>query len=355
MESVVRQDISDIISENPELIDQFIDRATLVTGATGMIGRYAVCLLAESIRERNGSGKVIANVRNRAKGEKVFAEYLSDDSFSLLVSDVNDVTEIEGSLDYIVHSASPTQPNDFLEHPVDIIKTNVFATDTLLRIAKDKSARFCLLSTLEVYGAVHSPTYPAYVAEEDFGSLDSLHLRSAYPESKRLAEALCVAYKKQFSVDSTIVRLAPTISPVIDPADERVFAQFINTIVKKEDITIFADAADKQRSYTYIADAITGIFTAMARSTDEMFVFNLANNDNVASIKELAEAVISVAGEGTAKLNIAQREVNQNTSASTGLLLLDSKRLLDTGWVPRYSLEKSMEQAVRHVSSLDKS
>lgn len=351
MEPTVQQDIGDIIAANPELINKLVNKKTLITGASGMIGRYAACLLAEGIKRHNGSGKVIANVRNKDKGEEIFRDYLDESCFDLLVSDVNDITDVEGDLDYILHSASPTQPNDFLEHPVDIIRANVFATNSLLEIAKRQGARFCLLSTLEVYGSVHSQTYPAYVTEEDFGALDSLHLRSAYPESKRLAETLCIAFKKQFSVDSTIVRLAPTISPVIDPLDERVFAQFINTVASKKDISIFADAADKQRSYTYIADAITGIFTALLNSTEESFVFNLANNENIASIKQLAEKVISVAGGNTVKLTVVERGGNQNTSSSTGLILLDSKKLIDAGWVPRYSLEESIRQSINHVTA----
>ncbi|HVX24110.1 MAG TPA: NAD-dependent epimerase/dehydratase family protein [Candidatus Saccharimonadales bacterium] len=348
--SIIEQDVNGIIEANPELIEQLEGKSFLVTGATGMIGRYAVCLLAEAAR-RNGSGSVIAHVRNQAKAEQMFATYSDDPSLTLLVSDIQDLTELDDNVDYILHAASPTQPQDFTERPVDIIKANVFATANLLEIAKQKGARFCLLSTLEIYGQVEAPTYPVSVAESDFGALDSLDLRSAYPESKRLAENLCVAYQKQFNVASTIVRVAPVISPAIEDNDKRVFAQFIHDVTDNKDITVYSDAASKRRSYTYIADAVSGIFTALLRSTNDNFVFNLANNDNVASIQELAEKIIAASPESTAKLNVVERQADQNTSSSTGLVLLNSQRLLDLGWRPAYSLEAGIKQVVKCSSA----
>lgn len=345
MNSPVHRDVSEVIHANPRLADSLKDKSFFITGSTGMVGRYVVSLLAENTKINSGSGTIVAHARNKEKAEQMFGDYLGMENFSLMIGDISDVTEPDVDIDYVIHSASPTQPQDFLERPVDIITANVFATKRLLDIARAKSARFCLLSTLEVYGKIEAPSYPVEVSEEDFGALNSLDLRSAYPESKRLAENLCVAYLRQFGVLSAIVRLAPTISPIIDPQDERVFAQFVNKVARSEDIQIFSDAAQKMRSYTYITDAVTGILTAVTNATEDNYVFNLANNDNVASIKTLAETVIAH-GSGGSSLRIIERESDENTSPTTGLVVLSSQKLINLGWKPSYSLDESVSRIV---------
>lgn len=341
VESIVLQDVREIIDDNPELMRQIDGRSFLVTGSTGMIGRYVVSLLAENARQNNGAGTIIASARNKEKAEEMFDGYLSMDNFRLLISDVGDLTALDDDVDYILHAASSTGPKDFLERPVDIIQANVFATNSLLNIAKEKAAGFCLLSTLEVYGSVYADSYPIEVTEKSFGALDSLALRSAYPESKRMAESLCVAYKEQFDVLSTIVRLAPCVSPVIEAGDERLFAQLISGVNH-----IYSDAANKKRSYTYIADAISGILTAMVTTSEDNFVFNLANNDNVASIQELAEMIVAARDE---TLEIIPRDSDQNTSSTTGQVVLNSDRLKELGWTPRYSLKDTIARTSQFV------
>lgn len=351
MEAVIQQDINELVNSNPELVDSFSGKKVLITGATGMIGRYAVAFLMESSTRGSEPSKVIASVRNQDKGETLFEDYLEMENFSLLVSDVNDLRDIDGDVDFIIHAASPTQPDDFLERPADIIAANVFATRNLLEIARQKTARFCLLSTLEIYGKIEADSYPVSVTESDFGALDSLSLRSAYPESKRMAENMVVAYAKQYGVASSIIRLAPTISPVIEPGDERLFAQLVKAAAAGTEVAIFSDAADKRRSYTYIADAVTGILTALVRADEDNFVFNLANNDNVASVKELAESVLRVAGQDPSSLVVNSRDADQNTSSTTGLVLLDSSRLLELGWQPRYDLDSAIRKTLETFKS----
>ena len=351
-EAIVR-DVENIIEDNPALAETFKDKSFLVTGATGAIGRYVVSFLAQAIEQKSGKGTVLANVRDRAKAERIFGDYLNFDHLDLLVSDVNDLRGVDEDIDYIIHAASPTQPDSFLKTPVDIIATNVFATHSLLELAKAKRATFCLLSTLEIYGRVEADTYPVSVTEDRLGALDSTNLRSAYPESKRLAENLCVAFKAQYGVDSVIVRLAPIISPEIDPDDKRVFAQFVHDALDDKEIIVYSDAASKKRSYTDICDAVTGIFTALCSSTQQPDypVFNLANNNNVVSIQELAQKILSIKGASPDKLKIISRDDSSNTSASTGAILLNSQRLQDAGWSPRYSIEDTVRRSIKHLTS----
>lgn len=348
IEPIIQEDVNALLDANPGLSKKITGKSYLVTGATGGIGRYAVCALAENARRTGDGSIIVAHARNQAKAKQIFSEYLDMDNFHLQISDVGDLQTTDHDIDYILHAASPTQPEDFLERPVDIINANVKATMNLLELARNKSARFCLLSTLEVYGEVASETYPAYVTESNYGALDSLSLRSSYPESKRLAENLCIAYQAQYGVSSTIIRVAPVISPIVEPNDSRVFAKFINDVSDSKNLVVYTDVANKKRSYTYIADAVSGIFTALLDSSPGTNVYNLANNESVASIKELAETVIACVNNTESTLSMPTRDDNSNTSTTTGLVLLDSSRLLEAGWSPIYTLENSVNRALQY-------
>lgn len=341
---VIDQDLDELIINNANIINKIKDKTTLVTGATGSIGSYVVYFLSEAIERSGGSGKVIANVRNEQKALLLFDKYMKYENFELFVSDINSINKIPHKLDYIIHTASPTQPQDFQERPVDIIRANVHVTDSLLEMANSHQAKLCMLSTLETYGVITSPRYPVYVKEEDFGALDATDLRSVYPESKRLAESLCVAHEKQYGTKSVIIRLGPVISPILDPADMRVYAQFIHFATKGQDIEMFSDAFDKKRSYTYVADIVTGILTALLDKSNS--IFNLANNDNVVSIGKLAEEIVHISGDDI-KLNINERDDTSNTSTSTGAILLDSTKLINSGWKPLFSIEDCIAKTLQ--------
>jgi nucleoside-diphosphate-sugar epimerase len=65
---------------------------------------------------------------------------------------VEQLPEIKGEIDYIIHGANPTASRYFIEHPVETIHTAVYGTDNLLRLARDKKVKgFVYLSLMEVY------------------------------------------------------------------------------------------------------------------------------------------------------------------------------------------------------------
>jgi dTDP-glucose 4,6-dehydratase len=349
MHRVVAEDVARIIADERELLGGLAGRTVLVTGSTGTIGRYIVYTLAELFRQEGFEGsRVIAHARNREKAAAVFGDYLGDAGFSLLVSDIAGLTDVEGGLDYAIHTASPTMPGDFKEHAVEIIKANAAASDNLLAMCVGKGGRFCLLSTLEVYGEVVSDTLPAWVTEDDYGALDSLSLRSAYPESKRLAENLCVAYRAEYGADAVVCRVTPTISPVVELSDKRVFADFFNRADAGEDIVLLSDGSAK-RTYTYITDIVTGILYAVLKSEkDGDFVFNVAQTGRVLSIREMAEEIIRVFGRPEDSLKVRPTGDSSAWSRSTGQIVTDASRLESLGWKPRMGFTDCVERALAY-------
>ena len=63
--------------------------------------------------------------------------------------------------------------------------------------------------------------------ETYWGNVNPIGPRSVYDEAKRFAEAITMAYHREFGVDVRIVRIFNTYGPRMDPEDGRVVSNFI--------------------------------------------------------------------------------------------------------------------------------
>ncbi len=119
-------------------------------------------------------------------------EHLTTDRFQFIKKDVTDYLFIKGSVDYILHFASPASPVDYLERPIPTLKVGSLGTHNALGLAKEKKARLLLASTSEIYGdpLVHPQT------EEYWGNVNPIGPRGVYDEAKRFAEAITMAYNR---------------------------------------------------------------------------------------------------------------------------------------------------------------
>src|SRR5438876_65421 len=158
----------------------------LITGGAGFIGSH-LCerFLAE--------GNDVICMDNFLTGTPDNVAHLfADRRFSFIQQDVTTYIYVKGPLDAILHFASPASPVDYLELPIQTLKVGSLGTHKALGLAKEKSARFLLASTSEVYGdpLVHPQK------EDYWGHVNPIGPRGVYDEAKRFAEALTMAYHR---------------------------------------------------------------------------------------------------------------------------------------------------------------
>src|SRR5690348_17692787 len=122
---------------------------------------------------------------------------MGHDRFRFIQHDVTNYLYVEGTLDGVLHFASPASPIDYLELPIQTLKVGSLGTHNALGLAKAKGARFFLASTSEVYGdpLVHPQT------EGYWGNVNPIGPRGVYDEAKRFAEAMTMAYHRYHKVD----------------------------------------------------------------------------------------------------------------------------------------------------------
>src|SRR6185369_10397882 len=175
----------------------------LVTGGAGFIGSH-LCerLLAE--------GNEVICVDNFLTGSPDnVAPLLANPRFTFIQQDVTNFIYVKGSLDAILHFASPASPIDYLELPIQTLKVGSLGTHKALGLAKEKGARLLLASTSETYGdpQVHPQN------EDYWGNVNPIGPRGVYDEAKRFAEAMTMAYNRTHGVQTRIVRIFNTHGP----------------------------------------------------------------------------------------------------------------------------------------------
>ncbi|MFJ3589329.1 MULTISPECIES: NAD-dependent epimerase/dehydratase family protein [unclassified Streptomyces] len=342
---VVAHDLDEILDRDLPW-SELSGRTVLVTGASGMLPSYVVYTLL-ALNDRHGAGITVHGlVRNEEKARRLLADVLDRPDFNLVVQDVSVPLELPGPVDYVIHGASAARPALHGSQPVMTIKANLLGTFNLLDLCVEKASRgFVLMSSAEVYGAQAPET--ELIDEQSYGGFDILNPRACYAEGKRAAETICATYQAQYGIDSRAVRFGHVYGPGMALDDGRVQADFAANVVAGKDIVLNSDGSGV-RTYTYVADAIAGLFYALLRG-DEV-AYNVADPAGLVSIRRLAELFTEVRPERGQQLRFTN-ESDARAYSLTKKQGLDSARLSALGWSPVVDLPTGLNRMVTHLES----
>ena len=157
----------------------------------------------------------------------------------------------------------------------------------MAELARKNDATLLFASTSEVYGdAEVIPTPESY-----WGKVNPIGPRSCYDEGKRYAEALLVAYHKQYGLDVKLPRIFNTYGPRLreDGLYGRAMSRFILQALTGEPITVYGDGK-QTRSFCYITDTVTGLLLLAACKNAKGETANVGNAQEV-TILELAKKI----------------------------------------------------------------
>lgn len=345
---VLQQDLDNIAAA--EWIDWELLRgkSVLVTGATGLLGSLLVRALVYAGEKRSLGLRVLAAVRNRDKAEALYGGY-SGSGPELVTCDVLAPLTLEQPVDYIFHTASVTTSKDFVDHPVETIRTTIAGTENLLRFAAQKQvSSMVYLSSMEIYGVVEPENY--IVKEADYGYIDPLAVRSSYSEGKRMAEGLCGAYAHEYHVPVKTARLAQTFGAGISKNENRVFAQFAHSIIEGQDIVLHTDGS-KAHCYCYTSDAVLGLLTVLLRGKNGE-AYNISNEATFCTIREMAEMVIEKYPQsGSGLVFDIPEDAGRFGYAPTSRMLINSEKLSALGWQPQVGLPEMFERLISSMKN----
>ena len=302
---------------------------TLVTGGAGFLGSHLCDKLI-------GEGHEVICMDNLSTGNIDNVSHLmGNESFCFVKYNVTEYIHVKGTLENIVHFASPASPFDYMEMPIQTLKVGSLGTHKALGLTKEKKARFLLASTSEVYGdpLVHPQS------EDYYGNVSPIGPRGVYDEAKRFAEALTMAYHRYHGIDTRIARIFNTYGPRMRMKDGRVVPAFVCQALKGEDLTVFGEG-NQTRSFCYVSDLIDGIYKLLM--SEEVNPVNIGNPKEM-SVLEFAREIIRITGS---KSKIVYRALPQDDPKVRQPDITKIKRVL--GWEPRVSLEEGLKKTIMY-------
>lgn len=308
-------------------------KKVLITGAAGFLGSH---LCDRFILENF----YVIGMDNFITGDYDNIKHLENNSnFKFIEHDVTEFVKIEGTLDYILHFASPASPIDYLKIPIQTLKVGSLGTHNLLGLAKAKKARILIASTSEVYGdpLVHPQS------ENYYGNVNTIGPRGVYDEAKRFQESITMAYHRFHGLETRIVRIFNTYGPRMRLNDGRVIPAFMGQALRGEDLTIFGDGL-QTRSFCYVDDQIEGIFRLLF--SDYAYPVNIGNPNEI-TIKEFAEEIIKLTNT-TQKITYKELPVDDPLQRQPDISL--AKQLLD--WSPKIERGEGMSRTFDYFKNL---
>jgi dTDP-glucose 4,6-dehydratase len=308
-------------------------KKVLITGVAGFLGSH----LCDKFLLENF---YVIGMDNFITGNEDNIRHLGKNkNFQFIEHDVTEFIKIEGTLDYILHFASPASPIDYLKIPIQTLKVGSLGTHNLLGLAKAKKARILIASTSEVYGdpLVHPQS------EEYYGNVNTIGPRGVYDEAKRFQESITMAYHRVHGLETRIARIFNTYGPRMRLNDGRVIPAFMGQALRGEGLTVFGDGS-QTRSFCYVDDQVEGIYRLLL--SDYAYPVNIGNPHEI-SIRDFAEEIIKLT-KTSQKVIYKDLPVDDPMQRQPDITL--AKTLL--GWEPEVIRKEGMSRTLNYFKGL---
>jgi len=304
-------------------------KTAIITGGAGFIGSHLCDLLL-------GMDFRVVCVDNLLTGSYENIRHIENiPAFDFIEHDVINPFSFKDKADFVFHFASPASPKDYYAYPVKTLEVGAKGTQNMLELAREKNACFVLASTSEVYGdPLKHPQKENY-----WGNVNPVGPRSVYDEAKRYAEAITMAYKRVYKIDTKIWRIFNTYGPRMRINDGRAIPNFIYQALKSIDITVYGDGT-QTRSFCYIDDLIRGL--SLLIPVEYPLPINIGNPEEY-TIVELARIIIKYTGSKSNIVFDALPEDDPKLRRPDISLITEL-----TGWLPVVKIDDGLRRTIEY-------
>jgi len=316
------------------------NKKVLVTGADGFIGSHLTeALLEEGCKVKafvyynsfNSWGWLDTLPKNKLKNIEVFAGDIRDP---------NGVRTAMKGQDAVFHLAALIGIPFSYHSPDSYVDTNVKGTLNVLQAARDLGTeRVVVTSTSEVYGtARYAPINEAH----------PLQGQSPYSASKIGADKIAESFNLSFKLPVITARPFNTYGP---RQSARAIIPTIITQLMAGQQNIKLGALHPTRDLNYVTDTCAG-FIALAKCDAAIGqAVNIGSGREI-TVGDLAELIISASGKKASVVSDSQRQ--RPAKSEVERLLCDNtliKKL--TGWAPRMTLKKGLQETITWFSDAE--
>ena len=308
----------------------------MITGGAGFIGSH----LCEYFYKE---GCEVVCVDNLLTGRpENLANLTGKPGFRFIEQDISKGIDVKiPNLKAVLNFASPASPKDYIKYPIETLRVGSFGTYSALELARANKARFLMASTSEVYGdPLKHPQDESY-----WGNVNPIGQRSVYDEAKRFAEAITMAYHREYKLDTGIARIFNTYGPRMRLNDGRALPNFFYQALNNQEITVYGNGR-QTRSFCYIDDLVNGLVKLLW--SKEHQPVNLGNPEEI-PIMQLASEIKEVC---RSKSEIMFKPLPEDDPV---LRRPDITRAIKTlGWRPKVSRKEGLIRTLEYFKALVK-
>lgn len=297
----------------------------LITGAAGFIGAALVRHLTGLKIDVRGMDLI------RCPVEKI-------ESYTGSILDINDINRVVRGCDCIVHLAAMLGVRRTEIKKLETLTINIQGTINILEACvKEKVKKIVFASSSEVYGKQESMP----ISEET-----PVNPVSIYAVTKLAAEEYLKAYRESYGLKYSIVRFFNIYGP--GQVAEFVIPRFIKAVMDGKSPLVYG-TGDQVRSFCYVDDAVEGVARILLGDKTDSEIFNIGNDAEPVSIKEIALKAISLSGKDINPRFISMSQADRTKEREIPKRIPDiakARRLL--GFNPAITLEEGVLKVMQH-------
>jgi GDP-D-mannose 3', 5'-epimerase len=307
----------------------------LVTGAGGFIGHHLVRRLKNDGFWVRGADLKVPDFDPSTADEFAVLDLRRWDDCLAATRNIDQVYNLAadmGGIGYITANHA------------DISRNNILINTHMLEAARVNGARRFLFSSSACVYPQYKQNHPDVTPLKEADAIPA-DPEPGYGWEKLFAEELCRYYKKDYGLETRIVRFHNVYGPLgtYEGGKEKVPAAISRKVALAEhggEIEVWGDG-QQTRSFMYVDDCVEGLVRLMASNYSEPL--NLGT-DRLVTINQLIDLVSSVAGKRLNKRHDLSKPQGVRGRNSDNTLL---NRVL--GWEPAITLEQGLTTTYRWI------
>jgi UDP-glucose 4-epimerase len=305
-----------------------------VTGGAGFIGSNLVDRLLQR-------GDEVVAYDNLSTGMNEFlVEARKSPRFSFVKGDVLEEAALARAMkgaDVVFHLAANADVRFGTQHPRKDLEQNTIATYNVLEAMRANAVkRIAFSSTGSVYGeaaVVPTPETCPFPVQT-----------SLYGASKLAGEGLISAYCEGFGFQGWIFRFVSILGERYTHG--HVFDFYKQLLEKPRELAVLGNGKQR-KSYLYIQDCVSAMFTALEKAEDKVNVFNLGTG-------EYCEVDDSI-GWITESLGLSPNRVyaggDKGWIGDNPFIFLDTAKIRALGWKPTLTIREGILRTLTYLEA----